>query len=89
MHKPKKGPSFVMSGSFRETEVFLTTIFWSDFFVYTIPEDWERSGIRTTPKSSWVIILEAITMEDVCSSFVNLGEPQTTSTPVTSSQPAC
>ena len=89
MHKPKKGPSFVMSGSFWETEDFFKTIFWTDFFVYTIPEEWERSGIRTTPKSYWVIILEEITMEDVCSSLVNLGEPQTTATPIPSSQPAC
>ena len=57
---------------FEKLRTFFKTIFWSDFFVYTIPEDWERSGIRTTPKSSWVIILEAITMKDVCSSLVNL-----------------
>jgi len=38
MHRPKKGPAFVMS----------------DFFVYTIPEEWDRLGIRTTPTSSWV-----------------------------------
>eukprot|EP00092_Neocalanus_flemingeri_P007387 GFUD01007975.1.p1 GENE.GFUD01007975.1~~GFUD01007975.1.p1 ORF type:complete len:1381 (+),score=430.56 GFUD01007975.1:102-4244(+) len=38
VNKPKKGPVYVMS----------------DFFVYDIPEDWERMAIRVTPHSTWL-----------------------------------
>ena len=53
MHRPKKGPAFVMSGKYK-TLIYVSHNFCADFFVYTIPEDWERLGIRTTPMSSWV-----------------------------------
>jgi len=38
VNKPKKGPVYAMS----------------DFFVYDIPEDWERLAIRATPHSTWL-----------------------------------
>jgi len=38
VNKPKKGPVYAMS----------------DFFVYDIPEDWERQTIRVTPPSTWL-----------------------------------
>ena len=72
-----------------------TSNFCSDFFVYTIPEEWERLGIRTTPTSSWV---------DKCSTYNRKskyfwsfsykiwnfcsGEPKTTSTPLPPTLPA-
>ena len=53
MHRPKKGPAYVMSGDCKMKNTFALN-FCSDFFVYTIPEEWDRLGIRTTPTSSWV-----------------------------------
>ena len=38
VHKPKKGPQYVMS----------------DFFVHDVPEAWEQSGIRSTPPEVWL-----------------------------------
>ena len=38
VNKPKKGPVYAMS----------------DFFVYDIPNDWERQTIRETPKNTWL-----------------------------------